>query len=160
MTTLAAVDVECVVCGRPVRRVRSYAGQRHYSGLYWASTTGSHVGYEGRLELDRLMLADFDPEVEWMATQPTHDSSVRLLAVRSSPRYGSHPEPAPSTTPSAPRESNITTRWDDWPAGSSASCTAASRPVPVTTRPPRGAIGKHPSISSGRLTFKLLGCLG
>ena len=43
---------------------------------------------------------------------------------------------------------------------SSASCTAASRPAPVTTRPPRGAIGKHPSISSRRLPFKLLGCLG
>ena len=38
--------------------------------------------------------------------------------------------------------------------------SAASRPAPVTTRPPRGAIGKHPSISSRRLPFKLLGCLG
>ena len=70
VTSLGSVDVESVVRGLPVRRVRSHAGQRHYSGLYWSSTTGAHVGYESRLELDRLVLADFDFDVEWMAAQP------------------------------------------------------------------------------------------
>lgn len=70
VTTLASVDVESVVRGRPVRRVRSSAGQRHYSGLYWSTTTRSHLGYESRLELDRLVLADFDRDVDWIATQP------------------------------------------------------------------------------------------
>jgi hypothetical protein len=46
-----------------------------------------------------------------------------------------------------------------WPTGSSASCTAASRPEPPTTRPPPGAIGKPPSIFRSGLTLKLLGCL-
>jgi hypothetical protein len=40
------------------------------------------------------------------------------------------------------KESNITTPYEDWPAGSSASCTAASRPAPATTRPPHGATAK------------------
>jgi hypothetical protein len=70
VTTLGEVDAESVARGRPVRRARSYAGQRHYSGLFWSATTGGHVLYESRLELDRLLLADFDPDVEWLATQP------------------------------------------------------------------------------------------
>ncbi len=69
VTTLGEVDVESVVHGRPVRRVRSRSGQRHYSGLYASSTIGAHVVYESRLELDRLVLADFDPDVVWMAAQ-------------------------------------------------------------------------------------------
>lgn len=55
---------------QPVRRVGSYAGQRHYSGLFWSATTGGHVPYESHLELDRLWLADFDPTVTWIAAQP------------------------------------------------------------------------------------------
>jgi hypothetical protein len=70
MTSIRLVDVELVLRGRPVRRVRSYAGQRHYSGLFWSATTGAHVAYESRLELDRQLLADFDRNVEWMASQP------------------------------------------------------------------------------------------
>lgn len=65
---------------RPVRRVGSYAGQRHYSGMFWSATTGGHVAYESRLELDRLWLADFDPTVTWIAAQPMwlrgHDGAV------------------------------------------------------------------------------------
>lgn len=41
VTTLGAVDVEGVVRGRPVRRVRSYARQRHYSGSPYP---GVHAG--------------------------------------------------------------------------------------------------------------------
>jgi transposase InsO family protein len=70
VTTLGEVDAESVARGRPVRRASSHAGQRHYSGLFWSATTGGHVVDESRLELDRLLLADFDPDVEWLATQP------------------------------------------------------------------------------------------
>ncbi|HET9966639.1 MAG TPA: hypothetical protein VFQ68_00300, partial [Streptosporangiaceae bacterium] len=38
-------------------------GQAHYSGWYWSATTGGHVVYESRLELARLLMADFDPQV-------------------------------------------------------------------------------------------------
>ncbi len=44
----------------PWRTTRSARGQVHYPGWYWSATTGSHVIYESRLELARLLLADFD----------------------------------------------------------------------------------------------------
>ena len=44
----------------PWRTFRWHYGQRHYSGSYWASTTSAHVIYESRLELARLLVADFD----------------------------------------------------------------------------------------------------
>ncbi len=69
-TTLAAVDAELVVRGRPVRGFPTYAGQANYPGLFWSATTGSHVGYESLLERDRLWVADFDPRVTWIAGQP------------------------------------------------------------------------------------------
>jgi hypothetical protein len=36
----------------------------------WSATTGGHVVYESRLELARLLLADFDPEIVGIAAQP------------------------------------------------------------------------------------------
>lgn len=45
-------------------------GQPDYSGWYWSATTGSHVVYESRLQLVRLLLADFDPQVTAIAAQP------------------------------------------------------------------------------------------
>jgi hypothetical protein len=81
-TSIRLVDVESVLRGRPVRRVRSYAGQRHYSGLFWSATTGGHVSYESRLELDRQLLADFDQDVAWMASQPMWLSGRDGSAVR------------------------------------------------------------------------------
>lgn len=54
----------------PWREFRWRHGQVHYSGLYWSATTGGHVGYESRLELSRLLLADFDPDVVWIVSQP------------------------------------------------------------------------------------------
>jgi hypothetical protein len=54
----------------PWRRWRSHHGQAHLSGSYWAATTGGHVIYESRLELARLLLADFDPQVAGMWAQP------------------------------------------------------------------------------------------
>ncbi|MFF2820497.1 TnsA-like heteromeric transposase endonuclease subunit [Kitasatospora cineracea] len=54
----------------PWRRVRSVHGQAHYSGSYACATTGEHVLYESRLELARLLLADFDPAVRGIFAQP------------------------------------------------------------------------------------------
>jgi hypothetical protein len=47
----------------PWRTFRWYYGQQHYSGSYWASTMSAHVVYESRLELARLLIADFDASV-------------------------------------------------------------------------------------------------
>lgn len=80
VTAVGDVDLHRVVRGLPVRRAAAHAGQRHYSGLFWSATTGGHVPYESRLELDRLWLADFDPQVHAIAAQPLwlcgHDGSV------------------------------------------------------------------------------------
>jgi hypothetical protein len=54
----------------PWRRWRSHHGQAHLSGSYWAATTGGHLVYESRLELARLLLADFDPQVSGIWAQP------------------------------------------------------------------------------------------
>ena len=54
----------------PWRRFRSRRGQAHLSGSYWAATTGGHVVHESRLELARLLLADFDPAVLGIYAQP------------------------------------------------------------------------------------------
>jgi hypothetical protein len=67
---LALVRVEQLVAGRPWRVFRWRQGQAHYSGWYWSATTGGHVVYESRLELARLLLADFDPQVTAIAAQP------------------------------------------------------------------------------------------
>jgi hypothetical protein len=64
------IDPARVVRGQPVRDVRSRAGQRNYSGLFWSATTQDHLGYESLLERDRLLLADFDPTARWLACQP------------------------------------------------------------------------------------------
>ncbi|OMI33038.1 hypothetical protein SPAR_43491 [Streptomyces sparsogenes DSM 40356] len=42
----------------------------HYSGDYASATTGGQVVYESRLELARLLLADFDPAVCGIYAQP------------------------------------------------------------------------------------------
>ncbi|MEU7663891.1 TnsA-like heteromeric transposase endonuclease subunit [Streptomyces lincolnensis] len=55
---------------KPWRTFRNRHGQKHHSGYYWCATTGGHIIYESRLELARLMLADFDPEVVEIAAQP------------------------------------------------------------------------------------------
>jgi hypothetical protein len=54
--------VDSVVLSKtvPWRTFRWYKGQRHYSGAYWSATMRDHVTYESRLELARLIFADFD----------------------------------------------------------------------------------------------------
>lgn len=54
----------------PWRTFRWYRGQKHYSGTYWSSTEHAHVIYESRLELARLLFADFDPQVRRIVAQP------------------------------------------------------------------------------------------
>ncbi|UNB52865.1 TnsA-like heteromeric transposase endonuclease subunit [Mycolicibacterium sp. YH-1] len=54
----------------PWRTFRWFYGQRHYSGSYWASTMAAHVIYESRLELARLLLADFETSVNHIVAQP------------------------------------------------------------------------------------------
>lgn len=71
-TELAVARVADLVEGRPWRVFRWHRGQTHYSGWYWSATVGGHVVYESRLELARLLLADFDPRVVSIAAQPFH----------------------------------------------------------------------------------------
>lgn len=54
----------------PVRSFPSRRGQRHFPGLWWAATTGDHVGYESWLERDHVMMLDFDPAVVGFSSQP------------------------------------------------------------------------------------------
>jgi hypothetical protein len=54
----------------PWRTFRWYKGQRHYSGMYWSATMRNHVVYESRLELTRLIFADFDRAVQRILAQP------------------------------------------------------------------------------------------
>jgi hypothetical protein len=49
--------------GLPVREFRWYKGRRHDSGWYWSATTRRMVVDESRLELARIMVANFDPAV-------------------------------------------------------------------------------------------------
>ncbi len=45
-------------------------GRKHYSGTYWAATEHGHVIYESRLELARLLFADFALDVRRIVAQP------------------------------------------------------------------------------------------
>lgn len=65
-------DLSAVARGKPWRRFPWYLGQRNYSGVYWSATERTMVGYESRLELAHLILADFDPRVKSIASQPFH----------------------------------------------------------------------------------------
>ena len=67
---LGLVSVEALAAGRPWRVFRWRQGQAHYSGWYWSATMNGHVVYESRLELARLLLADFDSRVTAIAAQP------------------------------------------------------------------------------------------
>jgi TnsA endonuclease N terminal len=66
------VDLNAVIEGQPWRRFPWYLGQRNYSGSYWSATERTTVGYESRLELAHLIIADLDPNVKHIASQPFH----------------------------------------------------------------------------------------
>ncbi|MFD5115799.1 TnsA-like heteromeric transposase endonuclease subunit [Streptomyces sp. NPDC058391] len=59
-----------VAAGLPVREFRWYKGRRHYSGWYHAVTGDRLVAYESRMELARILLADFAQDVVGIAAQP------------------------------------------------------------------------------------------
>jgi hypothetical protein len=69
-TAWSDLNVDAVIKGRPWRTFPAYLGQRNYSGLYWCATERALVGYESRLELSRLMMADFDTSVKNIVSQP------------------------------------------------------------------------------------------
>jgi hypothetical protein len=54
----------------PWRTFRWHQGQRHFPGWYWSATISGHVTYESRLELARLLYADFDQAVNGISAQP------------------------------------------------------------------------------------------
>jgi hypothetical protein len=66
----SAASIDLLKSAVPWRTFRWYKGQRHYSGTYWSATMRDHVIYESRLELSRLLLADFDPAVTRIIAQP------------------------------------------------------------------------------------------
>lgn len=70
VTSLQDVRPDVVVAGLPVRTIRSFAGQKHYPGMFWSVSIGKHIWYESLLERDRLWLADFDDDVVGIAAQP------------------------------------------------------------------------------------------
>ncbi|MFG2623980.1 TnsA-like heteromeric transposase endonuclease subunit [Streptomyces sp. NPDC048473] len=63
-------SIELLGAAVPWRTVRWHKGQRHYSGTYWSATVDDHVIYESRLELGRLLFADFDRSVRHIVAQP------------------------------------------------------------------------------------------
>lgn len=67
---LPQVRARQVAAAAPWRKTRSARGQVHYPGYFWSATMGAHVVYESRLELARLLLADFDRHVAVIAAQP------------------------------------------------------------------------------------------
>lgn len=66
----ASVPLGLLRSAQPWRTFRWYKGQQHYSGAYWAATVRDHVIYESRLELGRLLFADFAPGVRHVIAQP------------------------------------------------------------------------------------------
>jgi hypothetical protein len=54
----------------PVRSFPSLKGRANYPGLWWAATTGAHVGFESWAERDVAMMLDFDPQVTAFSSQP------------------------------------------------------------------------------------------
>lgn len=64
------VPIDLLGSATPWRTFRWRRGQRHYSGAYWSATMRDHVIYESRLELARLLFADFDPSVHRIVAQP------------------------------------------------------------------------------------------
>lgn len=64
------VSSATLAAASPWRTFRWHRGQQHYSGVYWSATMQDHVIYESRLELARLLFADFDPSVHHIGAQP------------------------------------------------------------------------------------------
>jgi len=66
----ASATTNFLIQAAPWRTFRWRDGQRHYSGTYWSATNRDHVIYESRLELARLLFADYDATVKHVVAQP------------------------------------------------------------------------------------------
>jgi TnsA endonuclease N terminal len=64
------ISAEQLTSASPWRTFRWYKGQRHFPGSYWSATMSDLVIYESRLELARLLYADFDQSVRSISAQP------------------------------------------------------------------------------------------
>ncbi len=72
MVPWTALDEEVVRASRPWRRVRHFRGQKHLPGWYWSERIGRRLMYESRLEMARLMVADFNPRLVDIREQVFH----------------------------------------------------------------------------------------
>lgn len=79
---LASVPLERA---RPAREFASWPGKRNYEGLWWSSTTRTHVGFESLLERDALLWFDWDPDVVSISSQP-----LAFLWPKGRPGHKSH----------------------------------------------------------------------
>ena len=66
----ADASVDELQAAAPWRTFRWRHGQKHFSGADWSSTQRDVVIYESRLELARLLFADFEPSVIGIVAQP------------------------------------------------------------------------------------------
>lgn len=64
------IEPEAVNGAPPWRSSRWFFGHEYHSGAYYSATTSTQVIYETRLQLRRLILADFDPSVTFVVAQP------------------------------------------------------------------------------------------
>jgi hypothetical protein len=64
------VGVDALATASPWRTFRWYKSQKNYSGSFWSATENDVVIYESRLELARLLFADFDTSVRHIVAQP------------------------------------------------------------------------------------------
>ena len=69
-TPMERYGSRCSRGSRAVAKFRWAKRQKHYSGTYWSATEHGHVIYESRLELARLLHADFDTSVNRIVAQP------------------------------------------------------------------------------------------
>jgi len=65
-----AISADQLSSASPWRTFRWHQGQRHFPGAYWSATMSDHVIYESRLELARLLYADFDQAAHSISAQP------------------------------------------------------------------------------------------
>lgn len=64
-----AIDIAYEHCA-PVRTFVSWPGKQNYSGSYWSSTAGTHVGFESLFECTALTTLDRDPSIVGLSSQP------------------------------------------------------------------------------------------
>jgi hypothetical protein len=161
---LPQVRARQVASAVPWRQARSARGQVHYPGYFWSATMGAHVVYESRLELARLLLADFDRHVAVIAGQPftltaygerfardvrpalkslaqARKSKGGARAARGAHETGSQRCPGVSAGPRTRRPSSCVTRWPCFRARHGNCPARVGRLSPVPARSPPRSTG-------------------